>query len=136
MPEQWVRGIAEDDFILGDDNRFDSKEEACAAGEAEAIKLGLDTYFVGRIKWLDFAELIDFPDDITQIVIDCMAEEANDSWGCDAEDAFANAVSLCDQSALERDLFAVIAKWCKSLRVNGCFVVTDIEEFAVQEKPE
>ena len=131
MAEQWAHGIAEDDFILGDDNKFNSKEEACAAGEAEAIALGLDAYFVGRIGWLDFADLTNFPDDIAQFVIDCMTDEAYYLYGCDAENEFTSAVSRKDHDALEKAILDTIKAWCGTLEKKGCYVVEDPVEYPV-----
>lgn len=136
MRERWVYGFSEDDFVLDDSNNFGSKQEACASGELEAVKLGFDSYFVGRAERLDFVDLITFPDDIAQVVIDCMAEEVNDMWGCDTEYEFLNAISPKDRNALEKGLLDAIKTWCGTLEKKGCFVVTDIEEFIVQEKTE
>lgn len=137
MNKHWAYSLKEDEFTLNDpDSWFGSHEEACLEGELAAIRFGYDSFFVGRVERLDFADLTIFPDDIAQVVIDCMAEEADDMWGRDAEDEFLNAISPKDHDDLEKGLIDAIKAWCKSLRVNGCFVVTDIEEFAVQEKPE
>lgn len=131
MAERWGYGFSEDDFVLDDSNNFGSKQEACATGELEAVKLGFDSYFVGRVEWLDFAELTDFPDDIAQIVIDCMTEEANNSWGCNAEDAFVDAVSSKDRNALEKGLLDAIKTWCGTLEKKGCFVADGVAEYTV-----
>lgn len=131
MREQWAHGIAEDDFILSDDNRFNSMEEACAAGEAEALMGGLDTYFVGRLGWLDFSDLANFPDDIAQLVIDCMADEAYDLYGCDAENEFTSAVSRKDHDALEKAILDTIKTWCGTLEKKGCRLVEDPVEYPV-----
>ncbi len=136
MAEQWVHGIAEDDFVLNDSNKFDSKEEACAAGEAEAIKLGLDTYFVGRLEYVDWIDLANYPDDIASLIIECLTDEAYETYGSDAVEKFRESFSCEDRASLEDRLTDTVKAWCGSLKQKGCVVVTDVEEFVVQEKPE
>ena len=136
MAEQWVHGIAEDDFVLNDSNKFDSKEEACAVGEAEAIKLGLDTYFVGRLEYVDWIDLANYPDDIASLIIECLTDEAYETYGSDAVEKFRESFSCEDQALLEDRLTDTVKAWCGSLKQKGCVVVTDVEEFVVQEKPE